>query len=185
MEYFDIVDEFGEPTGETVERGYAHLHGIRHRTSHVWLARKRNNKVEILLQMRSSNKDSYPGCYDISSAGHIPAGCGYVESAIRELKEELGIDAEGDELIHCGDRTIIMDAEFYGKPFHDRQRSRVFFMWCDREEEEFIPQPEELECVKWMELEELISGVKNNHFKHCIVMEELMMLKDAIENKKP
>ena len=73
-----------------------------------------------------------------------------------------------------------MDAEFYGKPFHDRQRSRVFFMWCDKEEGEFVPQPEELESVKWMELEELISGVKNNSFKHCIVMEELMMLKDAI-----
>lgn len=180
MEYFDIVDEFGEPTGEIVERAYAHLHGIRHRTAHVWLARKRNGKIEILLQKRSENKDSYPGCYDISSAGHIPAGDGYVVSAIRELKEELGLDVKGEELIYCGDRTIVMDAEFYGKPFHDRQRSRVFFMWCDREEGDFIPQPEELESVKWLELEELISGVENNRFPNCIVMEELLMLKSAI-----
>ena len=36
MEYLDIVDEMGNPTGEIVEREYAHRHGIRHRTSHVW-----------------------------------------------------------------------------------------------------------------------------------------------------
>lgn len=69
-EILDIVDENGEPTGETVEREFAHADGIRHRTSHVWLARKRNGRAEILLQKRAENKDSYPGCYDISSAGH-------------------------------------------------------------------------------------------------------------------
>ncbi len=36
-EALDIVDEDGNPTGETVERGRAHREGIRHRTSHVWL----------------------------------------------------------------------------------------------------------------------------------------------------
>lgn len=41
MEYLDIVDEVGNPTGEIVEREYAHRHGIRHRTSHVWLLRKK------------------------------------------------------------------------------------------------------------------------------------------------
>lgn len=41
MEYLDIVDEMGNPTGEIVEREYAHRHGIRHRTSHVWLLRKK------------------------------------------------------------------------------------------------------------------------------------------------
>lgn len=69
QEILDIVDENGEPTGETVEREFAHADGIRHRTSHVWLARKRNGRAEILLQKRAENKDSYPGCYDISSAG--------------------------------------------------------------------------------------------------------------------
>ena len=56
MEYLDIVDEKGQPTGQVVEREYAHRHGIRHRTSHVWLLRRRDD-VEILLQKRSLNKD--------------------------------------------------------------------------------------------------------------------------------
>ena len=87
MERFDIVDEHGIPTGETVDRETAHAQGIRHRTSHVWIARKRDDRVELLLQQRSFDKDSHPGCYDISSAGHIPAGVDFVPSALRELEE--------------------------------------------------------------------------------------------------
>jgi isopentenyldiphosphate isomerase len=29
--------------------------------------------LQVLLQKRSPDKDSYPGCLDISCAGHIPA----------------------------------------------------------------------------------------------------------------
>ena len=49
MEYLDIVDELGNPTGEIVERAIAHEKGIRHRTSHVWLLRKKDDKIEILI----------------------------------------------------------------------------------------------------------------------------------------
>ena len=42
MEILDVVDETGAPTGETVERTEAHREGVRHRTSHVWIARNRN-----------------------------------------------------------------------------------------------------------------------------------------------
>ena len=90
MEWLDVVDKNGEPTGEVVERSKAHREGIWHRTSHVWLVRKKNGRIEVLVQKRSADKDAYPGCYDTSSAGHIPVGCSYEESAIRELKEELG-----------------------------------------------------------------------------------------------
>ncbi|WP_330388539.1 NUDIX hydrolase [Butyrivibrio sp. ob235] len=89
MEYLDIVDENGNPTGETVERAYAHRNGVRHRTSHVWILRKREGKIQVLLQERADTK-SLPGCYDISSAGHITAGQDFRESAVRELHEELG-----------------------------------------------------------------------------------------------
>ena len=37
MEIFDVVDEDGNPTGETVERTKAHADGIRHRTAHLSL----------------------------------------------------------------------------------------------------------------------------------------------------
>ena len=180
MEYLDIVDQNGIPTGEIVERKRAHEEGIMHRTSHVWLLRKYNDCVQILLQKRCDTKDSFPGCYDISSAGHIPAGVDFVPSAIRELKEELGIEVSGNELIYCGDRIIAWDDEFYGKPFHDRQYSRVFALWCDKSEQEFYLQEEEVSDVLWMGLDQAISAVNENTIPNCIYPDELLMVKQTI-----
>ena len=89
MELFDIIDENGDPTGQTIERSIAHAEGIPHRTAHIWIIRRGNEKTEILLQKRSRNKDSFPGKFDTSSAGHIQAGDEPMESALRELEEEL------------------------------------------------------------------------------------------------
>ena len=183
MEYLDIVDEKGNPTGEIVERTIAHAQGVRHRTAHLWLARRRDGRVQILLQKRSANKDSHPGCFDISSAGHIPAGDGYRTSAIRELGEELGVAAREEDLLFCGDRAVIWDDVFHGQPFHDRQVSRVFLLWLDLEEGGFTVQPEEVTCVRWMDLEECVHGVENGTFANCIALEELLMVKNKIENK--
>jgi len=178
VELLDIVDENGNPKGETVEREKAHAEGIMHRTSHVWLLRKRSGKVQILLQKRCETKEEFPGCYDISSAGHIPAGMDFAESAIRELKEELGITASVDELILCGDRTVIWDDNFNGKPFHDRQYSRVFALWRDMNEEEFSLQKEEVDSVLWMDLDDCMESVEKNKIKHCIYLGELEMVKE-------
>lgn len=177
MEILDIVNEQGSPTGETVEREKAHFEGILHRTAHVWLVRKRDSKVQILLQKRSDGKDSFPGCYDISSAGHIPAGVDFIPSALRELKEELG--CEGilpEQLIFCGKRRIQYEAEFYGRPFRDNQVSNVYLLWLDREPEEFTLQAEEVEEVRWFDFQECIALVRENRITHCIMIEELVML---------
>lgn len=176
MEQLDVVDKNGNPTGKTVERTIAHREGIWHRTSHVWLVRKKEGRLEVLLQKRSRDKDSYPGCYDISSAGHIPAGCGYEESAIRELQEELGIKAECEELHFCGRRLVFHDEVFYGEPFIDRQVSNVYLLWRDLDAEQFQIQKEELESVCWMELEACISMVEHQTEKNCIALEEIRMV---------
>ena len=181
MELLDIVDENGIPTGEVVPRERAHAEGIRHRTSHVWMVRYRDGKTQILLQKRCAQKDSWPGCYDISSAGHIPAGVDFIPSALRELQEELGVTAAPEELIFCGNRYICADGEFHRHPFHDRQYSRVFALRCDREEGNFVLQKEEIDSVRWMDLEACIEAVKNNTIAHCIYLEELKMVKAAVE----
>lgn len=179
-EYLDVVDTNGNPTGEIVDREKAHSEGIMHRTSHVWIVRRVNGKVQILLQKRCDTKDSFPGCYDISSAGHIPAGDGFKISAVRELKEELGVTSQEDDLIYCGDRIVNWDDEFRGKPFHDRQYSRIFALWCDMDESGFTLQEEEVSEVRWMDFDELIASVKENTIKHCIVLDELLIVKDGI-----
>lgn len=182
MELLDIVDGRGFPTGQTVERARAHREGIRHRSSHVWLFRMRGGRSEVLLQKRSSMKDSFPGCYDISSAGHIPAGVDYLSSAVRELREELGVEAEGAELQYCGTRYIYYEEVFYGEKFIDNQVSNVYALWLDQEEDDFILQEDEVEKVKWFDFEACVELVRQNGISHCIMMEELEILRRYLEN---
>ena len=151
-EMLDLVNEQGDPLGRAVPRSEAHRLGLRHRTSHVWLVRRKNGVLEVLLQKRSDEKDSFPGCYDISSAGHIPSGQGFVDSALRELKEELGVTAQPQDLILCGQRSFQFSAVFHGKPFKDNQVSNVYLLWLDRDAEEFTLQKEEISAVRWMPL---------------------------------
>lgn len=176
MELLDIVDENGLPTGETVERELAHRNGIRHRTSHVWILRKRNNTIQVLLQKRSKNKDSYPGCYDISSAGHIPCGEDYLDSALRELQEELGINATAEELQYCGCRHIEFHGNFHGQSFWDNQVSNIYVLWRDWDESQFQLQESEVESVLWMDWDACLDMVKNNSAPHCIRVCELEMV---------
>lgn len=177
MEIFDIVDDNGIPTGETIERGLAHRTGAQHRTAHVWIARKKGQDTELLLQKRCHDKDSFPDCYDISSAGHIPAGVDYIPSALRELKEELGIEADAGDFIDCGISRIEFHGHFHGEEFFDRQVSRVFLLWLDKEAEDFYVQKEEIESVTWMEFEACRDAVVNMTIPNCIDLKELNMLK--------
>ncbi len=180
-EYLDIIDENGNVTGEVVDRKVAHYGAIRHRASHLWLVRKKNGKIQVLLQKRSSNKEAFPNCYDISSAGHVPAGEDFETSAIRELNEELGIYANKKDLIFCGDRNVVWDGEFNGKAFRDRQHSKVFMLWLDLEEDKFIVDQKEVESVHWIDLEQCIECVANNLFRHYIAIEELQILSKTLE----
>ena len=68
MEYFDVLDENGNKTGETKLRSEVHRDGDWHRTVHIWVF---NRQGEVLLQRRCATKDSYPNMLDISCAGHL------------------------------------------------------------------------------------------------------------------
>ena len=178
MEMLDIVDENGHPTGVVKERTKVHEDGDLHRTSHVWIVRDTKDGLEVLLQKRSDNKDSFPGCYDTSSAGHIPAGQSFLESALRELHEELGIKVNGDRLEEKGMQRVISENIFHGKVFKDNQISKVYRAKInDLDIDKINLQEEEVESVIWMNLKKCIEAVKNNSIKHCMHIEELEMIK--------
>ena len=151
MEYFDVCDEKGIPTGEVVERSVAHSKGIRHRTAHVWILREEQGRTQVLLQKRSANKDSYPGMYDTSSAGHIPAGKEPLESAIRELGEELGIHAQKEQLEYIGKFHVQYEEEFFGKPFRDNEVVRVYVYREPVDVEKLVLQEDEVGEVRFFE----------------------------------
>ena len=54
IEHFDVLDEAGKPTGETMERSQVHKEGKWHRSFHLWIV---EDKRYVLLQRRSKHKD--------------------------------------------------------------------------------------------------------------------------------
>lgn len=184
MEYLDIRDLNGNVTGKTKERAAVHSDGDVHGTSHVWIARQREDGgCDILLQKRSRDKDSFPGCYDISSAGHLPAGQGYLESAIRELEEELGICAKEEELIFLGLHEGYSEEIFYGKPFRNHEIARVYLYNQPIEIHALKLQKEEVESVKWMDLDACYEEVKKNNPEYIVFPAELEMIKKYYREK--
>ena len=69
-------------------RGEVHRLGLMHRSVHILVF---NSAGEIFVQKRSMRKDSNPGLWDSSAAGHVDSGEDYLACARRELGEELGI----------------------------------------------------------------------------------------------
>lgn len=120
-ELFDLLDEKGEKTGRFKERSLVHRDGDFHATAHVWIYRTVNGRHQLLLQKRAQNKDAYPGMLDISCAGHLKRGDSYEEAAARELEEELGLGAFGEDLKHVGFFERYTKEVFYNKPFLDHE----------------------------------------------------------------
>ena len=182
MEVFDIVDEYGNPTGEAVERGLAHKEGVRHRTAHIWIAREVNGKWQVLLQKRAQTKDSFPGRYDTSSAGHIQAGDEPLESAIRELREELGITAAPEELKYAGTFNIKYEKEFHNKLFKDNEIAFVYVYLGEIDIDDITVQEEELECVEWFDLEETYNECLAHNQKFCVPVKGLETARQYLDN---
>lgn len=183
MELFDVLTREGEKTGIVRERGVAHRDGSPHATSHIWVVRKNvEGGYDILLQKRSACKDSYPGHYDISSAGHVAAGGSYLESAVRELREELGIEAEAKDLHYVGIHRGEFEEEFYGKRFHDYEISQVYVYDQPLKDGDLHLQEEEVEHVRWMGLEECKKHVAEKTIPTCIYLDELEMLENYLKN---
>ncbi len=181
MELFDVLDENGEKTGIVRERGVVHRDGSAHATAHVWIVRENHKSgYDILLQKRSEMKDSYPGCYDISSAGHIPAGEKALDSAIRELSEELGIEAKPQQLQFVGIRHAAFKDTFHGLPFCDNEFSRMFIYREPVEVSALHLQIDEVESVRWMDFGECVEAVRAGSISSCLYEDELEMLGRAL-----
>ena len=108
--------------------------------------------------------------------GHIPAGQDYLESALRELKEELGITAKPEELRLVGVHDGRYEGEFGGQIFKNHEKSHVFVYEKPVEIEELKLQKEEVESVKWMKIEDVLAAVKAHDPGYCLFEDEIEML---------
>ena len=184
MEWFDVCNEEGCLTGEKVERKRAHAEGICHRTVHIWVVRFREGRPEILLQKRAADKDSFPGRFDTSSSGHIQAGDEPDFSACRELEEELGIMAAEEELTFIQTFRIKYEKEFHGSLFKDNEIAFLYLYEKPVEEAGLILQAEEVECVRWFDLEEVYAAVSVHDQTFCVPSESLHILREYLKKRE-
>ena len=87
-EIFDVVNERDEVVGRR-PRSEVHRLGFMHRAVHVLVF---NAAGQIFLQKRSMKKDRQPGLWDSSTSGHVDSGEDYDACAVRELREEIGLE---------------------------------------------------------------------------------------------
>ena len=93
-ELVEVLEENGGSKGFSVDKSFAHKEGICHGISAVAIV----DNGRVLLQKRSKNKKTEPNKWDLSSAGHIDYNETKEEAMVREIKEELGLDVNEDEL---------------------------------------------------------------------------------------
>ncbi|WP_296386788.1 NUDIX domain-containing protein [Winogradskyella sp.] len=162
-EYIDIVTKKGQPTGKSALKSEAHKNGWYHNTIHLWLFTK---KGEILLQQRSHKKAIFPLLWDVSVAGHIDAGESFIEAALRETKEEIGLHLKPKNLKKIGvflHETCYNDGSIQDNEFHN-----VYISELNVKLNQLTPQEAEVEALKLVsfnQFKQLLKHSKtNNHF---------------------
>jgi isopentenyldiphosphate isomerase len=138
-EIFDVVNERDEVIGQRA-RHEVHRLGLMHRAVHVLVF---NASGQVFLQKRSMKKDRQPGVWDSSASGHVDAGEDYDTCAVRELREEIGLQVPN------GPRRLFKLAAC---PETDQEH--VWVYRCEAEGP-FRLDPEEIERGGWFVQDEV------------------------------
>lgn len=155
-ERFDVLNEKGEYTGRVESREMCHKDGLWHKAVAVFAI---NSKGQVLLQKRSSNKKLWPNTWDITAGGHVLTGEFGFEAIIREIKEELGIDIDKENITFIGSSiSSNVKGDIVNNHFNE-----FYIINKDIDETELELQEEEVSEVKWMDKDEIIERVKNNY----------------------
>lgn len=153
-EYFDILDENGEFTNKVESRSTCHKEGLWHKAVALFII---NSKNQVLLQKRSANKRMWPNLWDITAGGHVLAGEFGFQSIIREIKEEIGIDIEQNDITFIGASTSQnIKNEIKNKHFNE-----YYIVNKDIDVSELVLQEEEVSDAKWFEKEDIINRINN------------------------
>jgi isopentenyldiphosphate isomerase len=126
-EWFDIYDQEMNRIGQA-PRSEVHRHGYWHQSFHCWILRGDSRSRKLLIQERHPDKDTYPGLFDISCAGHLSAGES-VEDGARELQEELGLQVDFGSLMKVG---IYSSEKVIHERLIDRELCHVFLYLCEQ-----------------------------------------------------
>ena len=170
MELIQIVDKNGNFTGEIMDKEEAHDKNLLHNEVAAFVI---NDKEQVLLQKRSANKRFNPNKWALC-AGHVDAYESLENAILREIKEEIGIDINPNELVPFGEREFtIRDSNSHITYF--------YYVKSNLNEEDFIIQKEELSEVKWFDIDQVIEMIKSKD-ESIVFREERLKLFEQLKN---
>ena len=158
MELIDVLTPDGQPTGIRKPKPHIHRDGDWHRAAHIWIV---TLDGRILLQKRSMRKENNPGMWDVSAAGHVSAGESVIESAVREVFEELGLRVSASELRQIGtiaESSVLNNGTYFDNEFHE-----IFLVRRDVDLSALRLQAEEVDDVVLVRPDELAKYVLVPH----------------------
>lgn len=123
MEKWDVYNKYREKTGQECIRGEAIPDALYHLTVHVWI---RNSRGEYLISQRSATRPTYPLMWECVG-GSVLKGESSIEGAVREVKEEVGLNLEpgAGELLFT--RIRGGDVRYEGKVYNDIMDAWLFY----------------------------------------------------------
>jgi isopentenyldiphosphate isomerase len=119
-ELVDVIDAAGV-TIAVVTRREMRERRLPHRCTYVLVFNARGN---LFIHLRTATKDVFPSHWDVCIGGVLAAGEIFAQGVRREIREELGIDANAEELfpLHYADERTTVSAMAYRLvhegPFH-------------------------------------------------------------------
>lgn len=131
-----------------------------YRVSAVWVV---SSSGQVLIAQRKHTKDKDPGKWGPAVAGTLEEGETYESNAYKEADEEIALS--GVEFT-VGPKMIIEQPRHY--------HLQWFIAVSDRPEDEFIPQPSEVERVAWVDSDELVQDVAANPDKYVPSMSQAL-----------
>ena len=147
MELLDVVDENNQLTGRKIDRNEIHEKGLWYRQITVVII---NQKKQILLQKRAAKKVA-PNMWSLT-AGHVESGENEKQAALRETKEELGIqnlELDDFELIDI-QKTMRNRGKHINHKFDN-----IFLLKINLNINEFVLQKSEVAEVRYFTLDEV------------------------------
>lgn len=155
MEYFDVLNEYGEFTGKVETREKCHSNGLWHRAVYGFIF---NKNGDVLLQKRSKNKKLWPDLWDVTAGGHVLTNEFGMQALIREVKEELGLNISEEEITYLvGSTSINEKGNIINKHFNE-----CYLIKKDVDIENIKLQEEEVSEVRWFSKEEILERIDNN-----------------------
>ena len=152
VEMLDVFDDLGCHLG-VKPRDAVHQSGDWHKVFHCQIVTIRGGIPVLVLQRRSNKKAAFPGLLDISAAGHLAAGEAPPDG-VRELAEELGVNANPDDLVLLGERRLVDDS---GEGQLNKELTSVFLLRDDRPLGDYVLQVAEVDAIFDAPIEDLLA----------------------------